>query len=420
MNQKMLSRLRSKKVNDGVHGARMVVEGALVIALGASYLLTTTHQPALDNTAVKKAATTLAPATAAAAAVTTVPRTTTTMAAKPSTTTTAALVAAASSGTGLKAPLTGLLDGSGQPPASYLGVIGGWVVNVPWSALQPTPGGPIAPKNAIDRAIATVTALNAAHPGLNLGLRIRTGAASTAPTWLKDEGGAPITVHNPQGGQTATVGRFWTAQYGAAYAQFESELAAKYDDVPVVREVDISRCSLIFDEDMIRYLQDTTTSADLLAAGYTVSADQSCQEQQVQEMKVWHHTRLDYAFNPYQEIAATGNSPDVTFTDQMMSYCRAVLGRQCVLFNESIRSPITELGIEYAQMYATMKQLGAPIAFETALDTRVGDVTSTLQWAKQEGAECVELPDAGAVGAPTLPGTPASFSGWPAQLAANA
>jgi hypothetical protein len=177
---------------------------------------------------------------------------------------------------------------------------------------------------------------------------------------------------------------------------------------------------LLFDEDMIRFAHDTTTTADLLTAGYTVSADQFCQEQQVQEMKVWHHTRLDYAFNPYQEITAMGDSPDVAFTDQMMSYCRAVLGRQCVLFNESIRSPITALGNEYSVMYATMKQLGAPIAFETALDTRVGDLTSTLQWAQQEGAECVELPAAGPVGSPTLPGTPASFTGWAAQLAVNA
>jgi hypothetical protein len=402
----MLTRTRSKTIKDGVYSWRTVVEGALVIALGASLVLTTWHQQPSHPTAVKAATTTVLPATAGA---TGLPHATTTTTTAPSTTT-----------TGLKPPLTGLLDGSGQPPASYLGVLGGWVVNVPWSALQPTPGGPIAPNNAIDRAIVAVDAINAANPGVNLGLRIRTGAASTAPAWLEQEGGPPIIVHNPQGGQTAMVGHFWTAQYGAAYAQFEAELAAKYDDVPVVREIDISRCSLIFDEDMIRFDKDPTTTADLLAAGYTVSADQACQQQQVQEMTVWHHTRLDYAFNPYQQITSTGNGPDIAFTDEMMSYCRAVLGKQCVLFNESIRTPISELGIQYLAMYATMKQLGGPIAFETATDARIGDVTSTLQWAKQEGAECVELPDAGVVGSPTLPGTPASFSGWGSQLAANA
>jgi hypothetical protein len=322
--------------------------------------------------------------------------------------------------TGLKAPLSGLVDRQGQPPTSYLGVVGGWVVNVPWAQLQPTPGGPIAPDNLIDQAIAAVDQVNATEH-LDLGLRIRTGAAAGAPAWLKNEGGTPVTVHNPQGGQTGTVGRFWTARYGAAYAQFESELAAKYDDVPVVREIDISRCSLLFDEDMIRFGNDPTTDANLLAAGYTVSADQACQKQQVQQMTVWHKTLLDYSFNPYQVITPSGHSTDVTFTDQMMSYCRSVLGQQCVLFNESIRSPISALGAKYAAMYAAMKQLGAPIGFQTATSARVGDLASTLAWAQQEGAECVELPTAQGSSTSTTPlVAPGALVGWNSKLSANA
>jgi len=44
-------------------------------------------------------------------------------------------------------------------------------------------------------------------------------------------------------------------------------------------------------------------------------------------------------------------------------------------------------------MYAQMKALGPPIAFQTATMSKVGDLTSTLAWAVSEGATSVELPD---------------------------
>src|SRR5450759_467196 len=53
----------------------------------------------------------------------------------------------------LKPVLAGLLDRNGMPPAAYLGSLAGYVVNVHWSDLQPSPGAAIAPGNAIDHAI---------------------------------------------------------------------------------------------------------------------------------------------------------------------------------------------------------------------------------------------------------------------------
>ena len=64
-----------------------------------------------------------------------------------------------------------------------------------------------------------------------------------------------FTITNPQDGGTGTIGRFWTDDYGAAYDQLETLLAAKYDNVPEIREVTISRCTTFYDEPFIR---DTT------------------------------------------------------------------------------------------------------------------------------------------------------------------
>lgn len=317
---------------------------------------------------------------------------------------------------GLKPVLVGLADRQGEPPTQFVGALRGWVVNVKWSDLEPTPNGPIVVPNAIDQAISAARQLNVTHPGLNLGLRIRTGVAAQAPAWLKDQGGPSITVSNPHGGQTAQIGRFWTAQYGTAYANFEAKLAALYDGVPEVREVDVSRCSTIFDETFERGARDPATAISLFGAGFTVALDMQCHRAQLQEMTVWQSTRVDYSFNPYQVLSPDGShsSPDEGFTEQMMQDCRDVLGQRCVLFNESIRYPISKLGHEYEQMYAKMKQLGRPIGFQTATSARVGDLAKTIDWARTEGAENVELPTQYKSTAPT------ALAGLSPALSANA
>jgi hypothetical protein len=313
----------------------------------------------------------------------------------------------------LKPALAGLLDRNGVPPSSYLGALGGYVVNVYWKDLQPTSGGSLAPDNAIDRAITEVNALNAAH-GTQLGLKIRVFAGIWAPTWVKDLGGSPITLVNPQGGGSGTIGRFWTDAFGSAYTQFEDLLAAKYDEVPAVREVTISRCTTFYDEPFIRDTTDPTDVTALLDAGYTPEADESCQRQEIATATVWQHTRSDLALNPYEVIGTAGTkATDEPFTLSMMQYCRQLLGLGCVLENNSLRYPV--IGAGYEAMYESMSELGAPISFQTATADRVGDLSETIGYAVTLGANSVELP-----GGYQSIETPASFSASGKLLANNA
>jgi hypothetical protein len=309
----------------------------------------------------------------------------------------------------LKPLLRGLIDRDGLPPSSYVKSLAGYVVNVDWSELQPTSGAAIAPNNPIDLAIAQVRALNAADH-TNLGLKLRIYAGVSAPNWVKSLGGPPIPVTNPQGGQTGTIGRFWTDAFGQAYDQLETLLAAKYDQVPEVREVTISRCTTFYDEPFIRDVSDPATVSALIAAGYTLEADENCQRQEIDAATVWQHTHSDLALNPYQAINPDGStSTDEAFTDEMMSYCRQVLGTACVLENNSLRVPAQPA---YQAMYAEMQSLGQPIAFQTAAEQRIGNLQAALEYAVSLGANSVELP-----GSYQTLATPASFAATNDQLA---
>ncbi|MBV9411865.1 MAG: hypothetical protein JO148_09725 [Acidimicrobiia bacterium] len=284
----------------------------------------------------------------------------------------------------LKPVLQGLLDRDGQPPAGYIpSAVNGWVVKANWKDLQPTAGGPIAANNVIDQAIA------AAHK-LGVGLKLRVYTGINAPDWAKALDGGPVTVVDPQDKQQGTIGRFWTEDFGQAYANLEQKLAAKYDAVPEMREVVISRCTTFFAEPFIRDKGDKGSIANMLGAGFSFAADQTCHREEIDAHKVWLQTHSDVDFSPYQNIEKKGvKSVDEGFTESMMDYCRTNLGARCVLENNSIRTPVQA---NYAAMYDRIKALGPPISFQTANPNKIGDLLATLQWAAQEGANSVELP----------------------------
>ncbi len=290
--------------------------------------------------------------------------------------------------TALKPVLRGLLDRGGPPPAAFDTLLAGFVVNVHWADVQPSAGGPLTADNAIDRAIAQVRQLNAA--GAHLGLKIRFFAGIWAPDWAKNIDGPPVTVRDPISGTSGTVGRFWTEGFGRAYQDLQAKLAARYDGVPEIREVTISRCTTVFAEPFIRDAGDPGTLRRWLDAGFTVGADRTCHREQIQAHTAWQHTHSDLAFNPYQVINPDGTRrTDESFTEQMMSYCRQLLSARCVLENNSLRWPVGPL---YEQMYGAMKTLGPPIAFQTAVMKRVGDLQAALRHAVMLGANSVELP----------------------------
>jgi hypothetical protein len=287
----------------------------------------------------------------------------------------------------LKPAIHGLVDRDGPPSAAYQGVVNNFVVNVHWSDIQPQPG-PLVGNNAIDQAITEARQMNTVTGQPPVGIKIRLYTGVYAPSWAKALGGGPVAV--AAGSLTGTVGRFWTNAFGSAYADVWTRLAQKYDSVPEIREITVSRCMTFYAETLIRDTSDPTTGQNLINAGFSLDADRTCITQEIDLGSVWHKTRIGMAFNPYEDVVPGLHLTDEAFTEQMMQYCRTKLGPQCVLENNSIRFP-PQAGM-YALMYAAITRLGAPISFQTATLSRIGDLTETLNWAVTAGASAVELP----------------------------
>lgn len=289
----------------------------------------------------------------------------------------------------MKPLLSGLLDRSGPPPQGLRKIVRSYVVNLAWKDLEPTPGS--LSTGDLDLALRA-----AEDRGARVKLRIMAGVDS--PRWAKDLGDGPVRLTDPHDHQSGDVPRFWTPAFGAAYAALHEQLAARYDDRPVVAEVVISRCSTFYAEPFIRQTSHAGNRTALLAAGYSRAADKRCHREQVTAHRVWERTRSGLAFNPAQFVTGSGGrTVDDTFTAAMMRHCRDQLGKRCVLENNSIRSPIGSLDANggvphYRRMYRAMVRHSPARAFQTATAARIGKCATTLRWAIDRKAAYVELP----------------------------
>lgn len=297
----------------------------------------------------------------------------------------------------LKKPMQGVLDRKGFPKSGYEEVVNGYVVDVDWKDLQPNSiNDAIASNNVIDQALSAIRQTNNSNPGRNMHLKIRLFTGDKSPNWAKQLAGGPVNYIEPQNNITTTIPKFWSNEFKNAYDQFIEKLAAKYDNEEEVRDVTISRCMTVFAETFIRGITDATNRQNLVDAGLTPDLDKQCHKEQVDAHAVLARTRSSLAFNPWQYINTStvkGNT-DLSFTNEMMTYCRNKLGQRCILENNSIRDEATTsepLGNTYATMYANMKSLGPPILFQTATESRIGDWRKTLEWAVTQGANAVEL-----------------------------
>jgi hypothetical protein len=311
----------------------------------------------------------------------------------------------------IKPETGGLIDRGRVAPHGYEGVVGIFVANVHWADLQPFQGGPIVPNNPIDKAIA-----RAHQDGLKLKLRLFEGI--WAPPWAKNIDGPPIAATEPQNGVTGTVGRFWTAGFRAADQDLQRKLAALYDNVDVLQDVTISRCTTVYAEPFMKDAKSAQTVSNLRAAGYTDSADEQCIKDSVVDHAVWAHTHSSLSFNPYQDIHSDGTfTNNEAVTDSMMDFCRATLGQRCTLENNSLGFGFGAATVPHNAMYEHMKALGGPIVFQTAGGISSAKTLDTLlSWAAaQEGACAIELP-----GGYSKLDTPAELEPYAAALAANA
>jgi hypothetical protein len=297
----------------------------------------------------------------------------------------------------IKGPIRGLVSmgayrfvGYGGDPVNTLeplnakpGIFGGLVVIASWKQLQPMPQSEIGDNNVIDQALAEVRAYNERNPHKPLGVKLRVWGGFEAPDWAKQIGGTPIeTIFNTK---QRIVGHFWSPAYRQAWARLQQQLAARYDTQRLIKEVAVTSCMSYTAEPFVVPIEDTVITP-LRAAGFTDGAYKECLAHAVADYAPWKESRLVLSVNPLRTGAGQGNG-DAAFTEGVMRDCRHTIGRRCVLDNHDLD---TALPTPLYPIYATMKELGPEIEFQTWRKTPK-DFEGTIRMGVAYGASSIEL-----------------------------
>jgi Beta-galactosidase len=282
---------------------------------------------------------------------------------------------------GVPYPVVDLTDVASRSPA-----FAGIVVNATWSQLEPSAG--TFDFTTLDASLATVAAYNASHADGPLRVRLRIFAAYAAPAWAKTLDGTPITVPaNLPSNTGGTLGRWWEANYRAAWAALQEALANRYDTNPVLSDVAVSSCTTLTAEP---FVMGPGTIAAAKLDGWTPAAQQSCLDGAFADYAPWRHTAIYYPMNPL--------AGDQAITTEVMRRCADSAtggGPWCILANNAL-SPVSATTGRSAPVYAEINTLRAahplatPIAFPMYSPNNT-TYCASIGVAVAHGAQSVEL-----------------------------
>lgn len=267
-----------------------------------------------------------------------------------------------------KHPITGLVA-MGSPVAAlnsedplrevkiHPDVYSAVVINAIWMYLEPQKGA--YDFSTIDNALDEITEYNRQYPEHPLSAKLRIFGGTVAPDYVKELGGGPITVQ-PARGPNVEIGLFWTKAYGDRFAALLAQLALRYDDNNLLREVCVSTASSLTAEPFIAPL-NRESNVVLRANGFTDALYKQAISRALDDYKVWKLTVIDFPFNVFSSTD-NGWVSDVAFTTNLMRDFRAQYKERAVISNHGLVDPLAEGN---ALIYPTIQELGAPIAFQT-------------------------------------------------------
>ena len=273
----------------------------------------------------------------------------------------------------IKAPIHGLVamnqesfnsnpaltpDNSLSDPNANPNVYVASVILITWKQLQPTSGASFD-SSAIDAGLGAIATYNAAHPTHPLVGKLRVFAGINTPAWAQNLDGAPLTIPT----STASLPRYWTANYRAAWKNLQTLLAAKYDGNALLGEVAVSGCSSTTAEPFVSDL-GTTAIPILQAAGYTDAQKKTCLSTMADQYSAWVKTPLDYTFNGFTSIdTGTPVIDSTVYPQQVMAAWRAQLGTaRGVIANHGLQPTLTTSAM---LLYPEFTVLGPPLEFQS-------------------------------------------------------
>ena len=226
-----------------------------------------------------------------------------------------------------------------------------------WMYLEPSEG--VYDFSSIDEALEEIREYNAHHPQHPLAAKLRIFGGTVAPSYVKALGGGPITVQ-PGHGPSVDIGLFWTKAYGDRFAALLAQLALRYDREALLKEVCVSTAASLTAEPFIAPLNHTSNPL-LRAKGFTDDLYKQAIRRALRDYEVWHLTAIDFPFNVFS-ATDDGRHSDAEFTISLMREFRELYGSRAVISNHGLSKPLTKGN---ALIYPAIKELGAPIAFQT-------------------------------------------------------
>ncbi len=267
-----------------------------------------------------------------------------------------------------KQPITGLVA-MGNPVGAlrhkdpleevkiHPGVYSGVVINAVWMYLEPVRGG--YDFSSIDDALDKIAEYNTRYPEHPVFAKLRIFGGIVAPAYVKELGGGPITVQ-PSRGSRVEIGLFWTEAYGDRFSALLAKLARRYDDNDLLREVCVSTAASLTAEPFIAPLSRNSNPA-LRAKGFNDTLYKQAIRRALDDYQVWELTAIDFPFNVFSSTD-DGWVSDADFTINLMRDFKAQYGERAVISNHGLIDPLIDVANLF---YPTIKELGAPIAFQT-------------------------------------------------------
>jgi hypothetical protein len=250
-------------------------------------------------------------------------------------------------------------DNTQKEPNSDPNVYVASVIMVTWAQLQPNSGSALD-TSAIEAGLAAIATYNAAYPKHPMVAKLRIFAGVNTPSWAMQLDGGPIT--STVNGTTASLPKFWTADYATAWTNLQTMLAAIYDTDPRIGEVAVSGCASHTAEPFI-FTTDASLIPSLRTAGYTDAQYQTCLSTMATQYAAWKTTPLDYSFNSFTHLDSGVPVSDTNFPIQVMTAWRASLGTaRGVIANHGLQPTLTA---DAQPIYAEFQVLGPPIEFQT-------------------------------------------------------
>lgn len=280
--------------------------------------------------------------------------------------------------------------------------VDGIVVQVEWAHLQPEPRGEIIENNIIDQAIDAIETWNASNPDNPLAIKLRVFAGIYAPAWVADSTNG-FMVYYKNGKEGMLPKYWWGKRYRPYWEDLQNKLAAKYDDLDIIREVAVSGVMTHNAETMWRNPGDNNRPDGrrnidvMIENGLTLAKDEDALKWQVTAAAgAWKKTPIALAMNMWKDYENNWASKP-SFVEDLIDHIILVCGSRGIVGNNSIGLSDVEGDDAYDSgdvlyyIRDAYETKGANTYVQT--ETIADQIHKAINYAnKNVGAEMAELP----------------------------